>query len=96
MVADPDISVVVPSHDRPRLLGRLLDALGAQRLHHARWEAVVVHDCGPDGTEELLRAHPLAAAGVRATARLPGRPDGRPDAAARVAGGAGPVRRLHR
>jgi glycosyltransferase involved in cell wall biosynthesis len=71
MVADPDICVVVPSHDRPRLLGRLLDALAAQRLRRARWEAVVVHDCGPDGTEELLREHPLTAAGVLRHHSLP-------------------------
>ncbi|HEX3317146.1 MAG TPA: glycosyltransferase [Solirubrobacteraceae bacterium] len=71
MVADPQISVVVPSHDRPQLLARLLDALAAQSLSRDRWEAVVVHDCGPDGTEDLLRAHPLAAAGVLQHRSLP-------------------------
>jgi glycosyltransferase involved in cell wall biosynthesis len=67
----PDISVVVPSHDRPGLLARLLDALAGQTLHRSRWEAIVVHDCGPDGTEDLLRSHPLAAAGVLRHRSLP-------------------------
>jgi GT2 family glycosyltransferase len=71
MVADPDICVVVPSHDRPGLLARLLDALVDQRLDRGRWEVVVVHDCGPDGTEDLLRGHPLAAAGVLRRRSLP-------------------------
>jgi glycosyltransferase involved in cell wall biosynthesis len=71
MVADPDISVVVPSHDRPELLAQLLDALAAQSLSRDHWEAVVVHDCGPDGTEDLLRVHPLAAAGVLRHRSLP-------------------------
>jgi glycosyltransferase involved in cell wall biosynthesis len=71
MVADPEISVVVPSHDRPELLARLLDALACQTLSRDRWEAIVVHDCGPDGTEDLLRAHPLTAAGVLRHRMLP-------------------------
>jgi GT2 family glycosyltransferase len=59
-----EISVVVPSHDRPQRLRALLDALAAQSLRAGRWEAVVVHDDGPGPTEDLLRDHPLAAAGV--------------------------------
>jgi GT2 family glycosyltransferase len=58
------LSVVVASHDRPLRLRWLLNALEDQTLDRAQWEVVVAHDsCGPQ-TEELLRAHPLAAARV--------------------------------
>ncbi|HEX3317145.1 MAG TPA: glycosyltransferase [Solirubrobacteraceae bacterium] len=65
------ISVVVPSHGRPQRLRALLDALATQTLPRARWEAVVVHDCGPGLTAELLRTHPLAATGVLRHRSLP-------------------------
>ena len=57
-----EISVVVPSHGRAQRLRRLLDALAAQTLPADRFEVIVVHD-NPDeeGTEELLRAHPVVA-----------------------------------
>jgi GT2 family glycosyltransferase len=63
-VRQVEISVVVPSHDRPQRLRSLLDALAAQSLPSGRWEAVVVSDDGPGPTEDVLRAHALAAAGV--------------------------------
>ena len=65
----PDISVVVPSHERPIRLRWLLNALEEQTLPRERWELVVVHDSGDD-TERLLREHPLAAAGVLRHVRL--------------------------
>jgi GT2 family glycosyltransferase len=58
------ISVVVPSHDRPHRLLALLDALAGQSLRADQWELVVVHDSGPGATEEALRGHHLARAGV--------------------------------
>jgi GT2 family glycosyltransferase len=60
----PDVSVVVPSHDRPDGLARLLDALEAQTLPRERFEVLVAHDSSGPETEELLRAHPLARDGV--------------------------------
>lgn len=57
----PEISVVVPSHERPLRLRWLLNALEEQTLERSRFEVVVVHDSGDD-TDELLRTHPL---GVR-------------------------------
>lgn len=60
----PAISVVVPSHDRPLRLRWLLNALSEQTLDPEQWEVVVAHDSGGTETEELLREHPLAAAGV--------------------------------
>src|SRR5215208_455548 len=68
---DIEISVVVPSHERPLRLRWLLNALEEQTLDRARWELVVVHDCRGEATAELLRTHPLAAAGVLRTRRLP-------------------------
>ncbi|PTL55066.1 hypothetical protein C7Y72_19945 [Paraconexibacter algicola] len=62
--AVPAISVVVPSHDRPLRLRWLLNALQEQTLDPAQWEVVVAHDSSGPETEELLRTHPLAAAGV--------------------------------
>jgi GT2 family glycosyltransferase len=63
-VMAPEIAVVVPSHDRPLRLRWLLNALEDQTLPKDRWEVVVGHDSAGPETEELLRTHPLAAAGV--------------------------------
>jgi glycosyltransferase involved in cell wall biosynthesis len=60
----PELTVVVPSHDRPLRLRWLLNALEAQTLDHTHWEVVVAHDSAGAETEELLTKHPLAAAGV--------------------------------
>jgi GT2 family glycosyltransferase len=65
------VSVVVPSHERPLRLRWLLNALEGQSLPRERWELVVVHDCRGEETEELLRAHPLAATGMLRHLRLP-------------------------
>ena len=63
-MSEPEISVVVPSHDRPLRLRWLLNALEEQTLPFERWEVVVGHDSSGPETEELLRTHPLAQAGV--------------------------------
>jgi GT2 family glycosyltransferase len=60
----PYISVCVPSHDRPLRLRWLLNALEEQTLDRVAWEVVVAHDSTGTETEQLLRTHPLAAAGV--------------------------------
>jgi GT2 family glycosyltransferase len=65
--AAPEIAVVVASHDRSLRLRWLLNALEEQTLDPARFEVVVAHDsAGLERleTEALLRAHPLAGAGV--------------------------------
>ncbi|HVJ29625.1 MAG TPA: glycosyltransferase, partial [Gammaproteobacteria bacterium] len=43
----PRVSVVVPTHGRPMLLSRCLEALAAQTLPRADYEVIVVSD-GPD------------------------------------------------
>jgi len=58
------LSVVVASHDRPLRLRWLLNALEEQTLEREVYEVVVAHDSSGPETEELLRSHPLAAAGV--------------------------------
>jgi GT2 family glycosyltransferase len=63
-VTAPDVAVVVASHDRPIRLRWLLNALEEQTLERSRWEVLVAHDSAGPETEELLRSHPLAAAGV--------------------------------
>jgi glycosyltransferase involved in cell wall biosynthesis len=60
----PRISVVVASHDRPLRLRWLLNALEEQTLPRESWEVIVAHDSQGPETEELLRTHPLAEAGV--------------------------------
>lgn len=64
-----EVTVVVPSHDRPVRLRWLLNALEDQTLRRDRWEVVVVHDSG-ESTELLLREHPLAADGTLRHIRL--------------------------
>jgi hypothetical protein len=54
-----DVSVVVPSHDRPLRLRWLLNALEEQTLAPDRWELVVGHSSVGEETEQLLQTHPL-------------------------------------
>jgi GT2 family glycosyltransferase len=63
-VSEPRVSVVVPSHDRPLRLRWLLNALEEQTLGVGSFEVIVAHDSSDPETEELLRTHPLADAGV--------------------------------
>jgi glycosyltransferase involved in cell wall biosynthesis len=63
-VPAPEISVVVPSHDRPLRLRWLLNAMEEQTLPRDRWELIIGHDSSGPETEEILTTHPLAAAGV--------------------------------
>jgi GT2 family glycosyltransferase len=57
-VRGPRISVVIPTYRRPERLPRLVEALERQTLPPGEWEAIIVEDCGEDGTIELL--HRLA------------------------------------
>jgi glycosyltransferase involved in cell wall biosynthesis len=69
----PEIAVVVPSHDRPLRLRWLLNALEEQTLARDRWEVVVGHDSSGPETQQLLDEHPLARQGVlRSVALAPG------------------------
>jgi glycosyltransferase involved in cell wall biosynthesis len=54
----PEISVVVPSHERPVRLRWLLNALEEQTLPRDRFEVIVAHDSGRE-TAELLDTHPV-------------------------------------
>lgn len=67
----PEVSVVVPSHDRPLRLLWLLNALEQQTLDRDRWEVIVCHDSRGPETEQLLRTHPLTEAGVLRHETLP-------------------------
>lgn len=60
MAESVDISVVVPSHDRPLRLRWLLNRLEEQTLDPSRWELIVAHDSSGAETDALLRTHPLA------------------------------------
>jgi GT2 family glycosyltransferase len=62
----PEVSVVVPSHERGTRLRWLLNALEEQTLPRSQWELVVVFD-STDDTEELVRTHALAPRYVRLT-----------------------------
>jgi GT2 family glycosyltransferase len=69
----PEISVVIPSHDRPLRLLWLLNALEDQTLDPARYEVVVAHDSRPPRTQQMLAEHPLAKRGtLRVIQRTPG------------------------
>lgn len=58
-----DVTVVIPSHNRPLRLLWLLNALEAQTLDPERWDVVVVHDSSGPETEALLDDHPLRTRG---------------------------------
>ena len=54
-MAEPEISVVISTRDRPERLARQLDALRAQTLAPERFEIVVVDDGSGPPTQELLQ-----------------------------------------
>jgi GT2 family glycosyltransferase len=54
MTAQPELSVVVPTHNRRELIGRCIDALSAQTVGPERFEAVIADDGSTDGTGEML------------------------------------------
>jgi GT2 family glycosyltransferase len=51
----PDVSIVIPTHQRRQSLKRVLDALGAQTVAPGRFEVIVVCDGCTDGTAEMCR-----------------------------------------
>jgi glycosyltransferase involved in cell wall biosynthesis len=51
----PEVSVVVPTRERPERLAALLAALRAQTLAPARFEVIVVDDASTDSTPSLLK-----------------------------------------
>lgn len=54
-MADIELSVVIPSHNRRELLKELLLSLADQSLAPERFEVIVVVDGSQDGTMEMLR-----------------------------------------
>jgi GT2 family glycosyltransferase/peptidoglycan/xylan/chitin deacetylase (PgdA/CDA1 family) len=53
-VSEPALSVIVPSHNRRRLLERCIDALREQTQDPADFELIVVDDGSTDGTAEAI------------------------------------------
>jgi GT2 family glycosyltransferase len=58
-----DVSVAIPSHNRPIRLLWLLNALEEQTLPRDRFEVIVAHD-STDETARIIAEHPLTEAGV--------------------------------
>ncbi|MGH2785979.1 MAG: glycosyltransferase [Actinomycetota bacterium] len=73
----PEVSVIVPTHDRAAYLGELVAALEAQTFPASRFEVLIVDDASSDATWSAL--HEIAA---RTPARL---------LAARLSANAGPA-----
>ncbi len=48
------VSVIVPTHERPNLLARLLQSLQAQTWPIDRFEIIVVHNYTDDGTDRVV------------------------------------------
>lgn len=71
MSASPDLSVVIPSHNREQLLLRTLETLAAQDLPADRFEVIVALDACTDGSEAAVTARdwPFALRLVPVTAR---------------------------
>jgi glycosyltransferase involved in cell wall biosynthesis len=53
-VGEIDVSVVVPTRNRSRMLEALLESLGRQSLDTSRFEVIVVDDDSTDDTPDLL------------------------------------------
>jgi GT2 family glycosyltransferase len=58
MAEAPQVSVVIPTHQRREALRRVLESLASQTLEPADYEAVVAVDGSSDGTLEMLEAFP--------------------------------------
>ncbi|RDE04889.1 glycosyltransferase family 2 protein [Sphingomonas aracearum] len=50
--ATPDVSLLIPTYNGAALIGETLESLQRQTL--TNWEAVIVDDCSPDHTREVL------------------------------------------
>lgn len=68
--AAPQLSVCVPSHERPLRLRWLLNALAQQTLDRTAWELVVCDDSRDKRVADLLATHPLARDGTLVVRRL--------------------------
>lgn len=53
----PQVSVIIPTHNRSQVLKRTLDALGQQTFPHQEMEVVVVADGCKDNTVEFLHSY---------------------------------------
>src|SRR5687768_1725894 len=51
----PSVSVVIPTYEQARFIGRALDSLQAQVL--SDWEAIVIDDGSRDATTEVVSAY---------------------------------------
>jgi GT2 family glycosyltransferase len=58
MAEAPEVSVVIPTHQRREALERVLESLATQTLEPAAYEVVVAVDGSTDGTLETLEAFP--------------------------------------
>jgi GT2 family glycosyltransferase len=79
-VAEPELSIVVASHERPLRLRWLLNALERQTLSGALWEVMVGVDLRSPEVARLLESHPLAADGRLRWVRAPEGARGTPGA----------------
>ncbi len=50
----PELSIVIPSHNRQEVLRRLLESLSRQTLPADSFEVIVANDASTDGTAEML------------------------------------------
>jgi glycosyltransferase involved in cell wall biosynthesis/peptidoglycan/xylan/chitin deacetylase (PgdA/CDA1 family)/2-polyprenyl-3-methyl-5-hydroxy-6-metoxy-1,4-benzoquinol methylase len=71
----PDISVIIPTHNRPASLLRLLRAFRGSDLAAARFEVIVVADGCSDDTADVARREPLPFV-VRVLEQTPGQGPG--------------------
>lgn len=55
MTTTPFVSVIVPTHGRAALVGRLLDSLLSQDWPVDRYEVIVVHNYTDDGTDVVVQ-----------------------------------------
>lgn len=55
-MSQPELSVLIASHDRPEKLRRCLESLAAQSVDPATFEVIVADDGSPDGTAAMVEA----------------------------------------
>jgi len=70
-MAEPAVSVVVPTYNRSRSLRRLLDALAACDAPAGSVEVVIVDDGSSDDTAKVVQNHPIGARYIHQVNRGP-------------------------
>ena len=53
-INNPDISVIIPTYNHEKFIGRALRSILDQSINKNRYEVIVVNDCSNDNSKEII------------------------------------------